>query len=223
MPRKIIVSLTLVLAAPLLAHASVLSLQGSGVLLPETAGQQLVLRISGDDSYLSSSLQFIINGGVSPAPAVTHVFGVTGGLMFGPNLFGSVWADTPDFLSGLGSIEAAPNGTTSTSSGLQTLLGFARPTESPTNAEGIYAVLTVTTVGVPAGQYPVTLDQVTLHSGMDPETLEAISVPFELPNIVLTIVPEPSTYALAAVALAGLIATGRCKRRATGARFAPLG
>jgi hypothetical protein len=206
MRRQFIASLLLALLAPVFAHASVLSLQGDGVLLPETSGQHLVLMISGNDFYAFSDLQFTVNGGVGPAPAITHVFGDTDRNIPKALLVSSVWQ------GGGAGIDQFPKGTTTESSGLQTHVGFISLNGgAPINTVGIYAVLTLTTVGVPAGEYHVDLEGTWLASGVD-EEFEYIPVPLELPDIVLRVVDEPSTIMTAAAGGVALLFFSRRRR-----------
>jgi hypothetical protein len=206
MHRRMIAPLLMAFSVPMVAQANVLSLQGDGTLLPETAGQQLVLLISGTDFYSDSELFFTINGGVGPAPAVTHVFGDPQGAIPTANLAGSVWAN------GAAGIAQDPGGTTSSGSGLLTHSAYTTPGFVSKNTAGIYVVLTITTVGVPAGDYPVSLAGTVLNNGLDEFTFEVIPAPLELPDITLTVVPEPSACVMAAAGAVALLFFS-CRRR----------
>ena len=204
MHRRMIAPLLMALVAPMVAQASVISMQGSGILLPETAGQQVILQITGTDFYTESLLKVTINGGVGPAPAISHVFGDFGGSIPTASLAGSVWAN------GAGGIGLDPYGTSIDSTGRQTLVHFGTQGFASINSAGIYALLTVSTVGVPAGAYSVTLEDAELFNGLDSE-FENILVPLELPSIIWLVVPEPSTYALAAFGIVALLSARRRK------------
>jgi hypothetical protein len=123
------------------AEASTISVLGGPVLnlLSNTAGQQIVVLISGTDLYSQVDLHTSINGGVGPAPRVTAVFNDPSAQIPVANLAGSVWA---------GSIAAGiylnPNGTTADgSSGLQTWAAFATSGFVPQDTAGILAARVV--------------------------------------------------------------------------------
>jgi hypothetical protein len=189
------------------ANANLISLQGSGNLLPNTAGQQITLLMSGSDFYTDSNMRLKINGGVGPAPRVTHIFGDTGGAIPGGSLAGSIWE------GGYAGIGNDAQGTFPGASGLDVLGAFATPVFTPQNTPGTYVVLTVTTVGVTGGQYAFDLTGTDLFNGLTND-FDPIPVPLELATIVLQVVPEPSTYALAAIGAAAIVAFRRRKARA---------
>jgi hypothetical protein len=190
---------------PSAAKANLISLQGSGELLPNTAGQQITLLMSGSDFYTDSNLHFKINGGVGPAPRVTHVFGDTGGAISPVSLFaGSLWQN--------GGIAVPPQGTYPGSSGLDMMVPLWTSAFTPQNTSGVYAVLTVTTVGVPVGSYSMDLTTTDLFNGLT-EEFDPIPVPLELAAITLTVVPEPSSYLLALLGVAAVF-TVRARRSA---------
>jgi hypothetical protein len=209
MQRRVFLLLGLLLVLPAFAQASVISMQESGVLLPETAGQTITLLISGTDLYSDSNLRMSINGGVGPAPAVQAVFTDTGGTITGALLAGSVWA------GGSGGIGGPPNGTTADSSGLEAIVALATNGFASQNTAGIYATLTVTTVGVPAGQYVMDLSATDLLLS-DPETGDFVFVPLSFGPLTLSIpgVPEPSSIVMGLFAAAGLAAVVIRRRRA---------
>lgn len=210
MQRRVFLLLGLILAVPALANASVISVQGGPniALLPNTAGQQITLQISGADFYTDSNLRMSINGGVGPAPAVSLVFGDPAGAIPGANLAGSVWA------GGSAGTAGTPNGTTADSSGLELIAAFqSAGGGTPQNTAGIYAVLTVSTVGVGAGNYALSLAGTDLFNGLD-ENFDPIPVPLQLQGATLSIVPEPSSVVLGLFAAAGMVAVVIRRRRA---------
>jgi len=208
MQRRVFLLLGLLLAMPAFAQASLISMQGTGALLPNTPGQQIVLLISGSDFYTDGNMRSTINGGVGVAPTVTLLNGATQGAYVAANLVGTVWA------GGGGGVAANPNGTTTTSSGL--LAGFAinTPGFAPQNTAGVYSVLTVSTVGVAPGVYSFSLAGTDLFNGLDPETFEPFVVPLQFAPMQLSIVPEPSSVVLGLFAAAGMAAVVIRRRRA---------
>jgi hypothetical protein len=184
---------------PPAAKANLISLQGSGELLPNTAGQQITLLMTGSDFYTDSNLRFKINGGVGPAPRVTHVFGDTGAAVEPSSLLdGTIWQGGG---SGIGN---GALGTYPGASGLDMLVIFGTAGFVPQNTPGVYAVLTVSTVGVPVGSYFMDLTTTDLFNGLTPD-LDPIPVPLELAGITLTVVPEPSSYLLALLGVAAVV------------------
>jgi hypothetical protein len=197
----------LVGAGTLPAKANLISLQGSGELLPNAAGQQITLLMSGSDFYTNSNIYLKINGGVGPAPRVTHVFGDVGAAIDPYSLLdGSVWQ------GGQGGISLAAEGTYPGGSGLNMLTFYVTPQLQPQNNAGVFLKLTVSTVGVPAGSYAMDLTGTELINGLNAE-LEPIFAPLELTNITLTVVPEPSSYLLALLGVAAIL-TVRVRRSA---------
>lgn len=209
MQRRVFLLLGLLLATPLVANANTISLQGGPVvqLIPNTPGQVITLLLSGSDLYSSSDVAMQINGGVGPAPFVTAVFGDTGGLISPASLYaGSIWA------GGNAGITGDPNGTSPTSSGLTTGAGFGTPAFAEQNTNGVFMTLTVSTVGIGPGQYPLTLDG-TIMTWITAE-FDEIPVPLQFSPMTLSIVPEPSSVVLGLFAAAGMAAVVVRRRRA---------
>jgi hypothetical protein len=207
MQRRVFLLLGLMLAAPVFAQASTISMLESGVLTANTANQTITLLISGTDLYTDSNMFLVINGGSGPAPAVQTVFGDTGGSIPIANLAGSVWA------GGQAGINLPPEGTTTDSSGLTVGASFTTPGFAPTNAGGTYALLTVSTVGVPAGVYSIDLSSTTLLLS-NPETGDAEFVQLSFAPMQFTIIPEPSSIVMGLFAAAGMAAVVIRRRRA---------
>jgi hypothetical protein len=187
------------------AHGSVISKQGNSLLAPNLANQQMTLLISGTDFYTDANLVLTVNGGIGPAPAITLVFNDPAAAIPGGNLVGSVWQN------GNGGIFAAPNGTTVDSSGLNTVAFFVTPGATPQNTAGIILTMTISTVGVPPGDYNLDLTGSTLFNGLDDE-FNPIPVPLSFQPIHILGVPEPSTYALAIAGVVGLLVFRRRTR-----------
>lgn len=183
------------------AAANILSLQGSGGLLPNTAGQQVTLLMSGSDFYTDSNLRFKINGGVGPAPRVTHIFGDTG-FDFAPTsvLDGSIWQ------GGNGGIGIKEFGTYPGASGLGMLAAFLTSGSTSQNTPGVYTVLTVSTVGVPMGSYTLDLTGTDLFNGFEDNSDFPIPAPLELANITLGIGIETSPSPATQISLANTLA-----------------
>jgi hypothetical protein len=206
MQRRVFLLLGLLLAMPAFAQASLISMQGTGALLPNTPGQAVVLLISGADLYTDSNIRTTINGGVGVAPTVTLLNGATQGAFVAANLAPTVWA------GGSGGIGANPNGTTTTSSGL--LAGAALLTAglAPQNTQGVYVYLSVSTVGVAPGVYSFSLAGTDLFNGLN-EDFEPNIVPLQFAPMSLSIVPEPSSVVLGLFAAAGMAAVVIRRRR----------
>jgi hypothetical protein len=162
------------------AQANLIYAQGGPIIdLISGGSTQVVLMMSGSDYYSDSNLRLKINGGVGPAPFVTAVFGDTGGLISPPSLYaGSIWA------GGSAGIGLAPQGTSPVSSGLDVIAGFATPAFTSQNTAGVYAILTISTVGAWWGQYSLTLEGTDLFNGLDPQG-EQIPVPLQFAPITL--------------------------------------
>jgi hypothetical protein len=182
------------------ANANVISLQGGGGLLPNTAGQQLTLLMSGSDFYTDSNPRIQINGGIGPAPRITALFGDSNNEIAPTSLFaGSIWE------GGHGGIGLDPQGTFPGSSGLNFVGAFLTPGVSPQNTAGVYAVLTVSTVGVPAGYYSLSLAGTDLFNGFYEDRTTPIPAPLQFSNITLGVFiaasPNPATSILLSNAL----------------------
>jgi hypothetical protein len=163
------------------------ALGGSNVILNPEGETQVVLMMSGDDYYTDSNLRMQINGGVGPAPSVTAVFGDVGGLIAPASLYdGSIWE------GGSAGIALPPEGTSPTSSGRKLTAGFATPAITSQNTAGVYALLTISTVGVPFGNYALSLNGTDLWNGLNSEG-EPIPVPLQFAPITLIggTVPPP--------------------------------
>jgi hypothetical protein len=209
MQRRVFLLLGLLLAMPVMAQAAVISMQGTGDLLPETAGQQITLLLSGGDTYTDSNLRLTINGGVGPAPAVQLIFNDPASTIPGANLAGSIWAG-----GAAGIAIGGVNGTTADSSGLVPIAAFQTAAGgTPQNTDGIYAVLTVSTVGVAPGTYSFSLEGTDLINGLN-EDFEPIFVGLQFAPMQLSIVPEPSSIVMGLFAAAGLAAVVIRRRRA---------
>lgn len=202
--------------------ASVISVQGGPVvtLLPNTAGQQVTLWLSGSDPYFDTDLRTTINGGVGPAPRISAIFGIPSFYIYDASLAGSIWSG-----GGGGIIGSFPNGTSDEaaangwediegSTGLQTSATFSTQSSIARNTAGVYAIFNITTVGVPVGDYTLSLAGTQLFNYVEVEELDfqRVPVPLQLAPITLSIVPEPSAYALVAIGLIGLLAFRRWKR-----------
>jgi MYXO-CTERM domain-containing protein len=197
------------LALPAFAQASVVTITGNN-LVAETSGQVVTFLITGTDAYVAVDWVSSINGGVGPAPAVELVFNDPAAAIPGANLAGSVWA------GGSAGINLPPAGTTADSSGLSTGGSLQQAGAASTTAEGVFLTLTVSTVGVPAGDYILSFDGTVLNNGLDPDTFEPIVVPLQMGPFLLSIpvIPEPSSIVLGLFAAAGLAAVVVRRRRA---------
>jgi hypothetical protein len=205
MPRRVLLLLGVIVLVPAIAQAAITVTVGTHNLLQNTAGQtiNIMLTSTAGSEYSSTDMRTVIAAG---GPQVTHVFNdVAAGIPIG-NLAGSIWA------GGSGGINAAPNGTTATSTGRQTAGGFATAGFANQSTGGIFVTLTVTTVGISPGLYALNL---TGHpSGStrvwiseldefgDPTGNLLDTFPI-LENGFLNVVPEPGSVVLALFAVAG--------------------
>jgi hypothetical protein len=164
----LVASLLLVLAAGA-ASGNTISLPGGGILLPNTAGQTLTLVMTGSDTYTDMNLRMKINWGFSPAPVVTAVFGDPELSIPTANLAGSVWTGGSAGIS---------------STGLNLDASFATAGRVPQSTQGMIAVLTVSTVGVPFAGFKLDFTGTELFNGMDPD-FEPIPVPLQADPIFL--------------------------------------
>jgi hypothetical protein len=224
----------LILLCSTAAEASTISVLGGPVvdLLPNTAGQQIVVLISGTDLYTHMTLRTSINGGVAPAPRVTAVFnhGVLG--IPTANLAGSVWeSNIPTGIRA--AIHPYPNNTTEfegtviddPNEGLSTWVSAVTANGIAQNTAGILAILTLSTEAystevvhgeplvtftIAPGQYTLSFEGTELFNGFD-ELEEGLPVPLQFAAVTLNVlpVPEPSAYALAAMGMVGLLVYGR--------------
>jgi hypothetical protein len=210
MRRRSYLVLALLLLTPAFAQANLISAQGGPDIyfLPgEPLEYSFSLLLTGTDAYSSSDLKMQINGGVGPAPYITGVFGDTDGGVISPaSLYsGSIWA------GGTAGITADPNSIANgVSSGLTTGGGFATPAFAAQNTNGIYVTFTFMALGVPAGIYPITFEGTTMDH-ID-EEFNVTPVPLQFAPMRIIWIPEPSTYALAAIGVIGLLAFRRRKR-----------
>lgn len=206
MQRRVFLLLGLLLAAPLVAQANTISLQGSGLLAAETPNQTLTLVISGPDSYSDSNFRSTISAG---GPGISAVFGDNLTAIPVGSLASSVW------VNGFGGIAGAPNGTTLDSTGRALEVSFGTAGFGSVNTQGIYAVFTVSTVGIAGGTYILDMTGTDLFNGLD-ENGDPIAVPLQFGPITLTVpaVPEPSSVVLGLFAAAGMAAVVIRRRRA---------
>lgn len=177
---------------------------GNHNLQPNQAGQVVSLIMTGTDAYKNSDLGLLINGGVAGAPVVTHVFGATAGAIPIANLAGSIWENGQAGVGG-----TFPDGTASVGTGFRTIAGFETVGQSSSTASGIYVTLTFSTIGVAPGVYSFSLTdhpgfETALFFGVDPETFDPISVPLDILNGTLTVVPEPTSMMLGAIGMFGI-------------------
>jgi hypothetical protein len=203
-PMRKALAIFAMLFVPVVAQASTISLLGGGnviPMLPNTSGQTATFLISGTDPYVAVDMQMTINGGVGPAPFVTHIFGDTGGVITPAGLYaGSVW------VNGSLGITLPPNGTSFDSSGLTPGGGFQTPGGVSITTEGIFLTITFSTVGVFPDQflYPLSFEGTVLNNGLD-ENFEPIVVPFDAPTFFIGNIPEPATYVMASMGIVALL------------------
>jgi hypothetical protein len=193
MQRRVFMFLGLLLATSAMANASTLSLSGSGELLPETAGQVITLVLNGSDTYTHGNFFGQVASG---GPSVQTIFGASAGSIPAGSLAGSLWGS-----AGIGSIGTEPN------------FSFSTTNFVPQSSSGLYATLTVSTVGVAPGSYLVSLDGTELFNGLNEDFDPIPSLNFVAQPFTLTIVPEPSSIVMGLMAAAGMAAVVIRRRR----------
>jgi hypothetical protein len=134
------------------------------------------------------------------------VFGADSGKIPVANLANSVWVNGVAYVA---DITAPPPGYWKQRAQAQ----FGSPSFDSINSQGIFAQFTISTVGVAPGAYYLSLE-CEMFNGLD-ENVDPISVPLTRPEPILLgiLVPEPSTYALAAIGGVALVAVKRRKRQ----------
>jgi len=214
--------LALLALVPAIANATITITAGTHVLLPNTAGQTVDVLITATqgEGLNAEDAFFAINGGTGPAPFVTA----------NPSL--RVAADTNFNLNNTTNPSGAaqfaypsPNGINPPDTGLlpaRSILLNNDPdsgdaVNAPIGVGKIFARLTVSTVGVPAGSYVLALTNAlgpsqiadTINGPLNPTLVDGL--------LVIPGVPEPSSIILGLFAVAGFGAVVIRKRRALNA------
>jgi hypothetical protein len=214
MLRHLVLFLCVVLCGPSSARAITISV-GNWVLQEDTADQQIELLLtSGDEFYTDGILRITIAAG---GPKITQVFGDTLGLIPTGSLAGSIWS------GGIAAIDSGSNGTYPGASGQQVVVAFQTAAAgTPQNTSGVFATLTLSTVGVSLGSYAISLTGhpnglTEMFNGFDEET-GPIPTDLVLVNGSILAVPEPASMGLGIFALAAFAVTVFQSRRARLAR-----
>lgn len=198
MHRRVVLALGLLLCVPAIAQAASSIVVGNHVLLPNTAGQNINLNVTGNDNIGAVDLFMVINGGTGPAPIVTAANVVAPG-----TIFGSVAN------SGLG-LFGAPNNPPSLTPATATTTASGTVVSN-----GLLAVITFDTTGIPAGVYSWALTGHPLFGDTDFGTDENFDFIYPtVTNGTLTIVPEPASVVMGLFAAAGVGVVAIRKRRA---------
>jgi len=170
---------------------------GTYDLLADTAWQPIELRVSGGEAVEAVQFEAQVSGadvrfGGTDGPNIQQIDIVTGTIVEQNNT-GVVYA--------LGS------------HGLEEIVAAATTTEiGAVPADGLIATLYLDTTGFSVGDGPFTLELITLNGGTKLPPFRDEDTQYLNPVGILNIVPEPTAFTLAAVALLGLM-TSRRKRR----------
>jgi hypothetical protein len=206
MLRQIALASGLVVCVAAVAPAITIS-AGDHVLLPNMPGQDIDMYLSGAggaDVYSDASMRTTIAVG---GPFVTAVFNDTGGTIPAGNLAASIWA------GGSGGIPGSPDGVNPPDTGQRTRASFVGAGGVTMNqgTNGIFATLTLSTVGVSPGSYTLSLTSHPIGSSVLFYWDEGLGDSGVVPGVVfengtLTVVPEPASLVLGLVALGALAA-----------------
>ncbi len=168
-------------------QASILIDVGNFPLLPNTAGQEIVIEVSGGDLVQGLNFNAQIGdggvdlGGVTVGPSIEDI-DILAGTIFDGNNTGAV---DPELLGGV-DFPLVEFRTTTTNNGTVA-------------AAGLLATLTIDTTGFFSGEFPLILSA-TLNGPTDFAGVSAT-----ITDGTITIVPEPSSFIMALVgAIAGL-------------------
>lgn len=156
---------------------------GNHLLLPNTPNQVIAILVSSAGEQVAGlDLYLYVNGGVGPAPVITAIDVVGPGTIFAPNNVGQFSLGPPYDVPGL-----QPSAITTTASGF-------------VPANGVLAYVTFDTTGIPVGGYTISLTNPDLGP-----TDFAVNPGFDaiLVDGFIGQVPEPSTFVLAALGVAG--------------------
>ena len=201
MQRRILLFLAVLLSVPAIAQAAIVITAGVHPLLANTAGQKINVNLKANgEFYTDGNMRLLIAAG---GPVVTHVFNDTDGAIPGANLAAAIW------VGGSAGIGGVADGTTTTGTGRRTTASFLTAGGgTPQNTDGIFATLTLSTVGIAPGTYSFSLTAhpngaSDLFNGLD-EFDEPIPTNLQMVNGSLTVVPEPGSMVLGLFAVAGL-------------------
>ena len=194
MLRRTIFATMLLISSASAAMAAPMIVAGNHVLLPNTAGQKIMIMTSGEegDEFQGVNLHLAIGDG---GPIVTGID------LIGPDtlLFGNNMGQYGYFDPLFDAPTRQPAMTATTAAG----------TIGP---NGVIAVLTLDTTGIAPGQYSLSLT----HPEIGPSDLPVFFETTILQDGFLTVsaVPEPSSVVLAVVAAGGLGAVAIRRRKA---------
>lgn len=194
MIRKMLMSMALVACSALTALAAPTITVGDHALLPNTPGQVIPILASGigpADNTAGIDL-FLVLGGGTTGPIVTGLDMIGAGTIFNGNNNGQ---------SGFGPPYDPPS---------RELVGLVSTVSGSVDPNGVLAYLTVDTTGLTAGSFSLSLTSDVLGHSVLYSTGGAQTV---LIDGTLSVVPEPSSIALGALAACGLAAVAIRRRR----------
>lgn len=193
MLRRAFFALIVACCLATMASAGPMIIAGDHPLAPNTPGQQILIMAAGGDgdAFEGVDLHLSIGGGIAgPIATAIDVVG-PGTLLFGNNFGQADYGDLPS---------ALPS---------RTPTALASVMDGKVGPNGVLAIVTLDTTGIPLGTYSFSLT----HPFFGPSDLPPFNTMNEAPlnmtlvNGTLTIVPEPATMVLglmAAMVLGGI-------------------
>jgi PEP-CTERM motif len=213
MQRRVLLILAVLACVPAVAQAAIVISVGNHALLPNTAGQDIDILLSGAGEYSASDWVTAIDAG---GPQVTAVFAAPGpgGAIPGGNLAGSIWAGgSAGMVNDVGNLTyPTDDGRAVAGSSIATGGGVVNQTTN-----GIFLTLTLTTENSGAGPFTLSLagSNLLFWDAGEFDLFDVPGVTFEPGTLT---VPEPGAMVLGLFAVAGLavVAVRRHRGRRAG-------
>jgi opacity protein-like surface antigen len=203
MPRKVALSLAILLCLTAVAHAIPTIVVGNHNLLPNTAGQTIPINVTGISANEVNGITFSVminDGGVAyggtPGPIITGMDFDTGPTIWMPPSVPTGHNPPATFFDG----QLA-------SANFLTVSGFV------TASSGLVVTLTIDTTGFGLGVYSVKLIGTALEENVGNTGFIGNITEESITNGTITYVPEPSSVVLGLFAVAGFGVVAIRKRR----------